>query len=99
MNTKRPAPPALVFETPPCSMCGEATDGDGDSLWCAPCDASWDRNGEHGGWEDPTATQCPAVIKCPLGVIRCHRSTGHGRGHVSPDWIGSGEWEWEVPGA
>lgn len=98
MNTKRPAPPALVFETPPCSLCGLATHENDGHFRCPTCEITWPANGQGGEWDDPTAAQCPAVIKCPLGVIRCHRTTGHARSHVSPDWIGSGEWEWEVPG-
>lgn len=95
-DTKRPAPPALVFETPPCSLCGEPTEADADAYSCPPCEINWNLNGERGTWYYPTTAQCPAVIRRPLGVIRCHRTAGHGRGHVSPDWIGSGEWE--VPG-
>lgn len=42
--------PDLNFPCPPCGICHEETDGDGDSWLCYGCRIEWVRNGTDARW-------------------------------------------------
>lgn len=83
--TRQPAIPDIEFEAPPCPMCGETLDVDGDGFGCADCEASWHTNGTDGRWTDPNAARCPAARRWPhrggmldLPDEKCVLAAGHG---------------------
>lgn len=85
--TNRPAPPDLEFSHPPCPLCFEETEMDGDELDCFSCQAMWDWNGLHGAWMDDKAEQCDSVSRVFAGD-RCWLDFGHEGKHRSSifDW-------------
>lgn len=60
-HTRRPAVPEVEFTAPPCPMCGEDLETDGDVFDCERCEASWGRDGHRGTWHDPDAPRCQAT--------------------------------------
>lgn len=61
--TRQPAVPDVEFEMPPCPICGEGLDSDGDGLTCYLCQVSWSSNGTSGRWDDPAAPRCKATAR------------------------------------
>lgn len=62
----RPAPPALEYPFPPCSVCGESTNHDGDDLYCDSCGIYWPDEGGPGVWtsdgDGVPGIQCTSTI-------------------------------------
>jgi hypothetical protein len=83
--TRQPAVPEISFEAPPCPICGDALDCDGDGFTCLSCNAYWSGNGTGGRWLDQDATRCPATCRplpnhMPDLVEQCVLELGHDAG-------------------
>lgn len=61
--TRQPAVPDVEFPMPPCPMCGQDLDSDGDALVCHHCRAKWSGSGSAGAWYDGDFLRCPATRK------------------------------------
>ena len=92
MNT-RPMPPDIEFGAPPCPICEESVNYDGDSMWCDPCRAKWNREGRDGDWTtDGDIPQCESTFQWrAFPEHRCILPQGHPRVHGDADtnWPGS----------
>lgn len=89
---RQPAVPDVEFEMPPCPICGDALDSDGDQLTCLPCQASWARNGTGGHWYDADQVRCPATRSWDrLPDEQCILAAGHDA-NVHRGGDGFGEW-------
>ena len=92
--TRQPAVPDIEFEMPPCPICGHDLEHDGDSFGCNGCYASWNSSGQGGGWDNPSATRCPATCHplpsaMPSLVEQCVLALDHGGldGHRTLDGL------------
>lgn len=61
--TRQPAVPDVEFLMPPCPICEEGLDSDGDSLICHRCHATWNSDGTRGEWQDGSADRCKATAR------------------------------------
>lgn len=61
--TRQPAVPDVAFEMPPCPICDEDLNSDGDGLVCYLCQVSWGQNGTNGRWDNPKAPRCRATAR------------------------------------
>lgn len=59
----RHAPPELEFPYPPCSICGEDTNNEGDGFFCEACGVSWSNDGRNGSWDEPETKACTSTHK------------------------------------
>ena len=86
----RPAPPALEFYEPDCSVCGTETCCDGDSRWCERCGATWDIDGEAGAWSERHEPLCDSRFREDGVIHRCclPAQPVHER-HYNPEVCGS----------
>lgn len=58
----RPRPPALIWDTPPCSLCSGHTELVDDRIVCPKCKVSWPANDVDalGTWDEPEEETCGA---------------------------------------
>jgi hypothetical protein len=61
--SRQPAIPDVEFQMPPCPICGQSLDRDGDELCCHNCRATWSSNGSRGRWYEPEAKRCLATCR------------------------------------
>lgn len=93
---RQPALPDVEFPMPPCPICSEDLDSDGDALTCSTCEASWSTNGTKGTWDAPDAMRCPATRYAyptvdPDVIEQCVLAFDHDPGTHRPA-DGIGEW-------
>lgn len=90
--SRQPAVPEVVFEMPPCPLCGDDLEGDGDGFSCQRCRASWGRDGRSGSWDEPNAPRCPAKVRSlpnhqPDLIEQCVYADMHDPDHRTEDGI------------
>lgn len=72
--------PMIEFPWPPCPVCGEGLDYDGDGWDCSHCQVGWDRTGVHGRWQSdkPACGEARHVVLYPAS-----RATGAALGDLT----------------
>lgn len=96
LHRDRPAPPPLEYDLPPCSLCGQHVECDGDYFTCPRCGCFWPETTAHvydGKWDDPDLKQCGATKVADDRTYRCSLTQDHGGElHVAVDRLFNETW-------